>query len=123
MVISLFKKKLIFVKTKGGLNLHFCITEAVINCIFVHVLEKKNNENTRFSSVINIKFSDLRFLSTSTKIVLECFITLRPESSYVKKMYMLYYFCRFNFTNSNLNHAEFDKMKADKIPDVVSCIL
>ncbi|CAG2197188.1 NMD3 [Mytilus edulis] len=25
----------------------------------------------------------------------------------------------FNFTNCNLNHAEFDKMKADKIPDVM----
>jgi hypothetical protein len=36
--------KLIFVKTKGGLNLHFCTIETVINCIFVHVLEKNPNE-------------------------------------------------------------------------------
>jgi hypothetical protein len=75
-----------------GINLHFCTIETVMNCIFVHVLEKKTpmrSENTRFKSVIKIQFSYLRFLSTSTKIVLECFITLRPESSYVKTMYML----------------------------------
>ena len=37
-------EKLFFVKTKDGLNLHFCTIKTVINCIFVHVLEKKPNE-------------------------------------------------------------------------------
>ena len=48
--------KLIFVKTKGGLNLHICTIKIVIKCIFLHVLEKKTmrSENTRFKSVINI---------------------------------------------------------------------
>ena len=49
-------EKLFFVKTKDGLNLHFCTIKTVINCIFVHVLEKTpmRSENTRFKSVINI---------------------------------------------------------------------